>query len=1555
MSAILNVGDSDKDAQDIGTFGIGFKIIHRLLGEDDGLKAILNDYAGPIVFSWNQYNHLRRLLDDEDISVNRIAEKDEGCPWLLKIIYTCFPTHPGEVIKDENFKSKTLFPIQQLQEFRYFLKTSLAKLDTFTENNLKQGSIFFLRIGADKFKYIDENIENISKGIGYSFNFLNNLKRIYINEQEINKEKIELKSFKYPIGSDQYNFIKPRIEERAIEFAFTYQINYLDAIKLKSVPNIFNFFSMEEEINGFCFIVHCNSFDMHNDRRKLQPNSNINERLLPTMAEGIKNFLEDLAINHRNKYLSIFPSLLLSDIPTEKPHIHKFFYAPLATLLQEKIPTENGLANNYEKVAIKKTKLSVSPTAWGIDKNWFYWSDFDGEQQIIAEAQNPEKIGLDTMTISSLIENGRIEYINDWILNANDEDLSVLLDELNGDIPSINFFNLKFVKLSDGLYYSIDEIVDSKNLICVFDEIADVTEILNKIGLATSFVNFSKYKNISEKASSKIKYLHVLYQSEIFENFVKESTIDNSLNPDEKKRIFVSVKNLHNVNDKLLTEWYLFTDTSNRITPLERLITASASVENWLRRYQLNENEFFPELEDYLIPKEQVYSSIIFHEWESIIERISFDAESIGKFYDSVMGYFDPEKDKAIVLNDKAYIFTGNGFTKLKEVYFHEKLSSIPNYMLLQSAIEKMSGLCTPVRYILSKLLNEPFRTQNDNFIEYIKSTKLRPEEAHVILEFCQQAEVKIFNKGVFNEINGEILWECSSSKKQYYTDDKSLISFINEHLCQFLFVLPKHLHEFKSYEGILRNLELYEEIIYRLGDNVYEIASELFPLLKHKDLTKRYIKSLPEIKISNKSTFSKGSYEYLIISFIVSEFDDTELIQVRDKLMFEHEDQSFSLNEIVTGNDVQFKIETKKYLVKISGILPDSFNYAKASEVERIMEIFRKLEFPKTKIENLFSIQTEHDNIAEQISNELIEIIDDGLLITAEQVAFCLLYEVEFGWENFDVFQIFATNGEKYKLNETWYLNDYSFVSLVGAVTKQYRGLGKILKINDERPIFKVSEKCIFLFKPAFDEDGSFIASYFDENLSDSACVNLFNFLYSEYLKRGKDSKRDFENVDSWSKFGETESEKIIGFDPELVILTDETDLIIDIETPPYWLKEWADIEEKIEFLKAIRIQTKDTEIINLRKSLLYEDIQTSPEQIVKSDSLSEMHLKNTLKWMIESESWSGIVLKKLAKVSLLNSVITKLGQDPDDFWLVDEEKLSNKSSEWDDKGYLKWVKNQESFKIYLFKGKMPYNFEYSDYVLAQKKENDYWYDDANAILYVNQNISIQLSLQQGAKDGNYDIDQIQPLLEAGLARVSELEKRLQELENENIQLRQKPDLPTKRTDGISIEGQMNANLEARRAVKNYLKSKSADGYDVSTWDPDLGNSMVINSVFKNGEPINIVVKSAIWGEIYLAANEFDLLCQDNKNQLFVYNGMNVKTATLASIFASNNLIQLQLDTENIPPNVLAQLAKAFKYLSNTKFVVADPNHSRNALFHSIGMDNLNEGFISAGSDDEF
>ncbi len=99
---------------------------------------------------------------------------------------------------------------------------------------------------------------------------------------------------------------------------------------------------MEEEKNGWCFLLHCNSFDMHNDRRKLQPNSNINERLLPSIANEIKQFLVDLSDTNTDSFINIYPSLLISDIPESKQHLKDYFFDILTTILSERIPTDNG-------------------------------------------------------------------------------------------------------------------------------------------------------------------------------------------------------------------------------------------------------------------------------------------------------------------------------------------------------------------------------------------------------------------------------------------------------------------------------------------------------------------------------------------------------------------------------------------------------------------------------------------------------------------------------------------------------------------------------------------------------------------------------------------------------------------------------------------------------------------------------------------------------------------------------------------------------------------------------------------------------------------------------------------------------------------------------------------------------------------------------------------------------------------------------------------------------------------------------------------------------------
>jgi hypothetical protein len=1294
---------------------------------------------------------------------------------------------------------------------------------------------------------------------------------------------------------------------------------------------------------------------MHNDRRKLQPNSNINERLLPSIANEIKQFLVDLSNTNTDLFINIYPSLLISDIPDSKQHLKDYFFDILTTILSERIPTDNGFSDNSQDVVIKKTKLPISPRDWGVEKDWFYWTDFKEDEVIIKEAQNEEKIGLEKVSISSLIDNGNIDTINEWILNSNEKDFTLFLNELDKDIPDENFFDLQFLKCTDDYYYSINEISSSSSVLCLFEKIHEIKDILNELDLITTEINISDFKNIAEEASKKIPYLKTINEKKVFDDFIKSATSENSLNPESKKRIFIAVKELYNVGGKSLKEWELFSNTEMEICPLNILISPSIKVEKWFIKYQILRSEFFEELEEYLLQADEIYPSIIYPLWDELIESNEFDDLTIGEFYSSVKNYFDEEVHKSLVLNKKAYIFTIEGFYPTSEVFYNEVFNSIMDYPSLKSSIEKVTGFKTPSKKVLKYLTESPFKTDNDKLLDHLSDCSLEQSEAFELLRYCQKAEVKLFSKGVFCESGNDIDWECDDSKIQYFSEDSRLIEFINEHLEDTFYLLPSALQDFKSFEGIRRNQELYEEIIEQL-ENINDLAVEFLPLLKHKEVIKSYLSNLPEIRIENKSSFDKSSFEYIVVSNIITQFEDDELEEIKEKIIIcDDDDTEFKLEEIVTGNEVRFDIDDKIYNIKVSEILPDSDNFAKAEQLETIVANFKKLELPRTKIDKLLSIEIEEDDLAEKLADELFESLENSTLETAEQIAFCLLYELQSGWSKFDDFQIYASNNETYKLNEVWYAKPFSFLNATGAIGEQYKGLSKLLKIKDENPIFKVSDSCIFLYKPAFDEDGNFVCNYIDENLDERKCTDLLNFLLEEYNKRGKESRRDFEEIDDWSKLGDTETEKILGFNPHNTIFIENDELVLSDEIAPDWIQEWAKDDANISFLKVLGIHFDDSAIFKLRKSLYDEDESITKDEINGSNSLNAFLLENTLKWLVVSEIWENKVIDEPFKVELLDAIIDKLGWNLEDYWSVDIEKLNENSEEWDDEGYANWRKEYDSFEIRIFQNEMPYILQYDEQIVAEKFENDFWYNEENETLYVNGNkSSIELLIQNAADEDLFETD-IKPLINKGLAKVNELERKVRELEEENRDLKSTPDKSPKKTNQVPEEDKIRANLEARIAVKSYLLKKADEGYDVSEWNPNVGYASVCGKIKKNGEYIDIVVKSAKWGDIFLAANEFELLCQDAKNQLFVYNGYDVKPVTLNSIFEANSLIQLQIDTNHINGKFLGMLAKAFQYVTNTKFVVEDPNHSAHNLLNRLGMNNLNEGFISASFDDEY
>lgn len=178
---------------------------------------------------------------------------------------------------------------------------------------------------------------------------------------------------------------------------------------------------------------------------------------------------------------------------------------------------------------------------------------------------------------------------------------------------------------------------------------------------------------------------------------------------------------------------------------------------------------------------------------------------------------------------------------------------------------------------------------------------------------------------------------------------------------------------------------------------------------------------------------------------------------------------------------------------------------------------------------------------------------------------------------------------------------------------------------------------------------------------------------------------------------------------------------------------------------------------------------------------------------------------------------------------------------------------------------------------------------------------------------------------------------------------------------DGLSREEQIAAHKEAELVVRKKLE---ADGYDCSNWvieDDDESPyrewksvNQVDNIISLDGESINLVIKSAKGGYIYLSATDFEFLTSNSNNILMVWDGSNVYSVTADDIFNRDSNVNLIFDTEYTPKHYYAALSKVFQYVKRTTFAVKSPRYNAYETIKSFGLDSKTEGVQELFNDND-
>lgn len=947
----------------------------------------------------------------------------------------------------------------------------------------------------------------------------------------------------------------------------------------------------------------------------------------------------------------------------------------------------------------------------------------------------------------------------------------------------------------------------------------------------------------------------------------------------------------------------------------------------------LNTNKCLPSNKiDSKILEEEIFENIELLRFADVVETITDN----GIFNEWFIAASDEQKQllyKWIDDNNNTSSFTDelNLFVKNLPIFqFGEEYNSCGE--IEASNLIITTKLLLPIREILSKLdfvssdnvfdenhpLYEFVEPQDDeklfNTIKECDFSELTNEERKTLFlalkDFDGVGEAKIKTISLFKNINGDFkpldemvaYRDCVPEWLYSYVlckDDnhKELKKYLISQEDEFKSIIQEH------YEDIDASLaELYNTYkgkwpgsFTRQIIDKNEIDNNILAIIEESDTeTKKYfLNSIKRIELYSTFIYKKDSFEYRVLQLVLSIYEEPS--EFSQKIYFDDKCiKDFSVSDEVICDFVQDG-DNKKVKMSLAKLLPQYQN--QSDSIEKIKALFEsKKGLDKFFVAKQKSIYDIHKELNQLLGIPEAYFSEWNIVGNAQQYLFATYYRrYKRNWNNLYVPKIVLSKETESFVNE---LLDFLYDNNISITESPF----------------------------TYHLKTYFIGKYFDSN----------------YL-----------------------------FESEQLLPT---------------IEQWADDDKKKKYLTDNGVRTSNCNTIQFRKLFL----ENKPVDFI--DKLSDTDLKCGVNFISEAceyeKPFVGANQKEIL-AQLKNKKFCGLSDD----W--DDKRIKEYSEEWNSKEYNEWIKEHYPH-IFIYPGVLPRQLSYDGKILLNydDSEYDYYYDRQTKQLYLCNSIRIEDILFEVAKEGKSDmgLDEYRELCLEGKVSVSkeDIEEKNKTIENLSEENRKKDEIIEQyrakygdlndeerqvsksnfienihsnaqdkillqlckviERGGLSENEQVAAHKEAVDAIKMKLEK---EGYDCSNWKIDTSNdkqwcsfNQVENIVNPEGKKIDLVVKSAKGGYIYLSATDFEFLTSNRQNLLMVWDGNNEPHSVTANdIFNKDSNVNLIFDTEYTPKHYYAALSKVFQYIKRTTFAVKNPSYNAYDSIKSFGMDSKTEG----------
>ena len=485
VKSILAIGSSSKyrNPDNIGQFGVGFKLAHRLIGADDSIKELLDDNKGPILFSWKNADlgNLSTATDIEPVDPacsgwydDAVSNSDD--PWLFKIVATNFPCLIKDEVRDArgNLKSGLFF-----EEDWTVLKSAAKRClhDLPESAKFKTGTLLVIPLHEAKIKNV---IGEIPKGLEIAATILSkragrlNSLTTLINGEFLKAADLDAEHWELSETEAAGMFEKEGVKKAELIFLYS---NPISRNPFLGKPQFYRYFPMASEQHGFRFAIHGNALSFSSARTELQnteSNCFLFEKLINLLTSQLKQYSESDPSRFERLYLSVLLSQKSenNDVWKEgREWLEDSLWKPLLNMLRTNVPIKNNgkwaLTDSPASVVIKSSKMPLEDWYKNEPVKWFYWN---ATENIGLPLAIKEKLDLRTIRLLEVLLSAQnIPNINTWLaqssVNADIFMAEFNLIQLEGNDKVIweNVSSLKLWWFGE-TNYSIKELEENKDL-----------------------------------------------------------------------------------------------------------------------------------------------------------------------------------------------------------------------------------------------------------------------------------------------------------------------------------------------------------------------------------------------------------------------------------------------------------------------------------------------------------------------------------------------------------------------------------------------------------------------------------------------------------------------------------------------------------------------------------------------------------------------------------------------------------------------------------------------------------------------------------------------------------------------------------------------------------------------------------------------------------------------------------------------------------------------------------------------------------------------------------